>query len=119
MTQRARKFIGRDTSAAAKSQNLDLQSPGVAARLVGVAASGGGLLIDPTDPSQSVVYTKLTATPPFGSRMPLGMVPLDDAMLACVLSWVSQQMGSAGGDDAADAGVQKPRLTNDPGNSAF
>jgi hypothetical protein len=91
-------------SEANKAQSLDLQSPDVANRLVGVPATeGDGLLIDPTHPSQSVVYTKLTSTPPFGARMPLGITPLDDATLACVLSWVSRQTGSAGSDAGSDA----------------
>lgn len=71
-----------------KVQGLDLQSSNVASRLVNVHAAGGGLLIDPTNPSQSVIYAKLTPTPPFGGRMPVGK-PLDSATIACVLSWVS------------------------------
>ena len=59
--------------ATTKAEGLDLWSPGVASRLVGVAAAEGvGLLIDPSTPSKSVVYTKLLTTPPFGARMPTG-----------------------------------------------
>jgi hypothetical protein len=86
-------------------QGLDLQSPDVASRLVGVCARGGGFLVDPSHPSQSVVYAKLTLAPPFGSRMPLGKPTLDAATLACVLEWVSAQKGSAtacGDDGGAD-----------------
>jgi hypothetical protein len=69
---------------------LDLQSPDVLSRLVGVKTTEGtGLLIDPADPKMSVLYTKLTSVPPFGSRMPLASTPLTDTMLACVLAWVS------------------------------
>ena len=58
-------------------------------RLSGKKAMGGpGLLIDPTTPTASVLYTKLTPTPPFGARMPLVGAPLSDADIACVLSWI-------------------------------
>jgi hypothetical protein len=74
-----------------KARGLDLQSPGVAARLVGVPATEGpGLLIDPSAPSSSVLYTKLTTKPPFGARMPLGSA-LDEPTIACVLTWIGQQ----------------------------
>lgn len=68
---------------------LDLASPDVFSRLAGTKAMGGpGLLIDPTDPSASVLYLKLEAPPPFGSRMPLTGMPLDDTGVACVLDWI-------------------------------
>jgi hypothetical protein len=83
--------LGGCHDSVSKVNGLDLQSPGLAARLVGVMAVGGpGLLIDPTNPAESVVYTKLTATPPFGSRMPAAM-GLDDGTIQCVLGWVTQQ----------------------------
>jgi hypothetical protein len=85
-----------------KAQGLDLSSPGVASRLVGVPASeGAGFLIDATVPANSVVYTKLTSTPPFGARMPL-TGPLDDATVQCVLTWVTAEVGS--GQPVADGG---------------
>jgi len=88
-------------SAVDKMLGLDLQSPGVSSRLIGVQATGGtGLLIDPSDPAMSILYTKLTATPPFGVRMPFNESPLDDATIACVLSWITQQVGDAGDDGA-------------------
>jgi hypothetical protein len=93
-------------TAADKIQGLDLQSPDAASRLVGACARGGGLLVDPANPSDSVVYTKLTFTPPFGSRMPLGKPPLDDATTACVLAWISAQNASTspcGADASPDA----------------
>jgi hypothetical protein len=92
--------------ATTKAEALDLASPGVASRLVGVAAAeGAGLLIDPTTPARSVVYTKLLANPPFGARMPTG-TPLDDATIQCVLAWVatapSLQIGDGGGGAPAE-----------------
>lgn len=70
------------------SGSLDLSAGDVASSLSGKMASGGaGLLVDPSAPDQSVLYTKLTASPPFGSRMPLGK-PLDDTTVSCVLTWI-------------------------------
>jgi predicted CxxxxCH...CXXCH cytochrome family protein len=92
-------------SASNKAQGLDLQSPDVAARLVGVPATGGpGALIDPSAPAKSVLYEKLSASPPFGARMPLGAAPLDAPTLACVLAWITQ-VADATGPDAASAGA--------------
>jgi hypothetical protein len=90
-----------------KAQGLDLQSPNLASRLVGVQATEGpGLLIDPSNPSASVLYLKVTGSPPFGSRMPQGRAPLDDATIACVLAWVTQQVSPSGSsnDGGADDG---------------
>jgi hypothetical protein len=67
---------------------LDLASPNVAARLVGVAATGGpGLLVDPMNPDGSVLIRKLTSTPPFGGQQPPG-APLDPATIDCIRAWV-------------------------------
>jgi mono/diheme cytochrome c family protein len=88
-------------SSSNKAQGLDLQSPDVASRLVGISATEGpGLLIDPSSPSNSVIYLKLTANPPFGSRMPLAETPLDATTMACILTWIDQEASSA---DAAAA----------------
>jgi hypothetical protein len=67
----------------------------------------------------SIVYAKVTFTPPFGSRMPLGKPPLDDPTIACVLAWISAQKGSASpcGDDSGAvldaAGTGGPREGGD------
>jgi hypothetical protein len=98
-------------STSAKQQSLDLQAPGVASRLVGVPSTeGAGLLIDPSMPSASWLYTKLTTSPPFGVRMPFNLPPLDDARIACVLQWVTAQVpvGEAGADDASDDAAEPP-----------
>jgi hypothetical protein len=84
-----------------KAQGLDLQSPDLASRLVGVQATEGpGLLIDPSNPSASVLYLKVTASPPFGARMPSGKPPLDDATIACVLAWVTEHAPVVGSNDS-------------------
>jgi hypothetical protein len=101
-------------STATKMQGLDLQSPGVVSRLIGVSATEGtGLLVDPNAPQTSVLYTKLTSTPPFGVQMPFGEAPLDPATVQCVLDWITLQVqgdAAAGGDDgpASDDGSEPP-----------
>lgn len=102
-------------STADKAQMLDLQSPNVATRLVNVCSTeGAGILLDPTSPSKSIIYTKLTAMPPSGARMPFGKTPLDDATIACVLAWVSTQTGpggpcgAEGGAGTGDSGADAP-----------
>jgi hypothetical protein len=65
------------------------------------ATGGPGLLIDPSNPAASVLYTKLTAAPPFGARMPFARSALDDATIACVLQWITTQVTPEGGADGA------------------
>jgi hypothetical protein len=85
--------LGCSTSAchSAQSQqaNLDLESPGLPARLMNKAAHGGpGLLIDSASPAQSVMVLKVTDTPPFQFQMPLGAPPLSPEEMACLQAWV-------------------------------
>jgi hypothetical protein len=84
-------------NASDEAQGLDLQSPDVTSRLVSIMATEGpGLLVDPSAPTASILYLKLTASPPFGAQMPLGKRPLPEAMTACVLDWIeSGEMASA------------------------
>ncbi|HEX4447481.1 MAG TPA: hypothetical protein VH044_12120 [Polyangiaceae bacterium] len=103
-------------SSATKIQSLDLQSPDVASRLVGVAATeGSGLLVDPTSPQSSVLYTKLTSTPPFGVQMPFGQTPLDPATVACVLDWITAQgQGDSGAEGGGDEGAVSDDVSEPP-----
>src|SRR5262249_11183603 len=56
-------------SATGPSNGLDLASPNVADRITGACAHGGaGYLVDPTNPSASVIYKKLMNPPPFGQQ---------------------------------------------------
>lgn len=78
-------------TASGPAGGLDLASDNAYGRLAGAKAAGGaGLLIDPDTPSASVLYTKVTSTPPFGSRMPLGADPLDDTTASCILTWIEK-----------------------------
>jgi hypothetical protein len=94
-----------------KAQGLDLQSDDMVARLLGVPARGGGLLIDPASPTHSVLYAKLTSNPPFGVRMPLGKPALDDTTLTSILSWVTDVA-------SRDAGVGSPSNHGEGGSDA-
>ena len=85
---------------------LDLITPGVAERLVGEPAAGEecagmGTLAVPDDPEASLLYLKLTGTPPCGAAMPLLAEPLSDKELSCVRDWIAAQ----GAPDPGDAGL--------------
>jgi hypothetical protein len=89
--------------------DLDLTSPGVAKRLVGVPAHGcGGLYrVDPNDPDNSFLLGKLIEPPAgCGDRMPLVGI-LSAAEIACVRSWVHSIADTPvdGGTRPRDAGT--------------
>jgi hypothetical protein len=78
--------------ASAPQQDLDLVSPGVASRVVGVTGKGCSVVLaDPSDPEGSLMYQKLSPAPPCGSPMPLARPPLSRADTACVLAWIAAQ----------------------------
>jgi len=87
---------------------LSLIASDVPAGLVGKAASAtcsGEFYIDPDAPMKSLIYTKLGANPPCGSRMPLGGTPATAAQQACILEWLTDAAASAPAAPAADAGM--------------
>jgi hypothetical protein len=101
-------------SAADRTQNLDLESPNVASRLVGVSSTGigcTGVLVDPKNPAQSFFYQKLTASPPCGSQMPFLGRPLGATELQCMQIWLS-------GLATADGGVTDAGITVGPAQDA-
>jgi hypothetical protein len=49
----------------------------------------GKSLVVPGKPEESLLYTKLTATPPCGARMPFGGGALPEAQLEMVRSWIA------------------------------
>jgi hypothetical protein len=74
----------------APQQDLDLVSPGLASRVVGVPGKGcSAVLADPADPERSLIYQKLLPSPPCGGQMPLARPPLSRADAACVLAWIA------------------------------
>ena len=50
--------------------------------------SGKGQLITPGNCETSLLYQKLTATPPCGTQMPLGQPPLSPAALMSLCQWI-------------------------------
>jgi hypothetical protein len=54
--------------------------------------AGAHKLIDKAQPEKSLLYTKLTAQPPCGDRMPSGGT-VTDAELSCVLAWIKSVAG--------------------------
>ncbi|MET0792576.1 MAG: hypothetical protein ABW061_13730 [Polyangiaceae bacterium] len=78
--------------AVAPQQGLDLVSPGLAERVVGVAGTACvSTLADPTNPESSLIYTKLLPTPGCGAQMPLARPALSAEDTACVLAWIAAQ----------------------------
>jgi hypothetical protein len=63
------------------------------AALVGKTSSGrqcaGKPLVVPGQPDMSLFLQKLKATPPCGSRMPIGGAALSDTQLEAVRSWIA------------------------------
>ncbi len=96
---------------ATKQAGLDLESPGLEARVLGARAAGRAdyLLVDPEIPEESALYLKLAAVPPFGVRMPQTGAPLDTTERACVLLWVNQLVDAG----PSDGGTTMP--TQDAG----
>jgi hypothetical protein len=78
--------------AVAPQQALDLVSPGLAERVVGVPGKACvSTLADPTDPKGSLIYQKLLPNPACGAQMPLARPPLSSEDTACVLAWIAAQ----------------------------
>jgi hypothetical protein len=84
---------------------LDLESPDVAARVVGVSAKMcPGVLANPGNVTASVLYTKLLAGVSCGGRMPLGRPTLSQMEIECLTSWIAEQgAGTSTGSGAGGA----------------
>lgn len=72
---------------------LDLQSPGVAARLVGITGQGEecfmqGTLVIAGNAEGSLLYQKLNDTQPCGARMPFIGDALTEQEIGCVATWI-------------------------------
>lgn len=82
---------------------LDLVSPDLEARLVGVASATcpGHTLVVGGDPDASLLIDKISSdTPACGARMPVGRT-FDDATIACLRGWVSSLSATS-----TDAGLE-------------
>lgn len=108
-------------SAVNPAQGLDLASPDVAARVVGQPATECvGTLADPLAPEASILYLKLTPSPPCGARMPFNGTPLSDAQIACVKDWIAMQVlpGTGGSGGTAGHGGAGGSTASSGGSSA-
>lgn len=77
---------GGDSSAA----GLDLVTVGVEERVSGATGqSCGGIVADPSNPENSLLYEKIADMPECGARMPLGSEPLTEDEVLCVRDWIS------------------------------
>ncbi len=78
--------------ATAAQQGLDLVSPGVASRVVGVNGKVcASILANPKAPASSLLYTKLSPNPSCGAQMPLARPSLSEDDAACLLAWIAEQ----------------------------
>jgi hypothetical protein len=50
---------------------------------------GGKTYVVPGKPAESLLYQKLSASPPCGMRMPQGMPPLSDAAMQTLSAWIT------------------------------
>ena len=84
---------------------LDLASPELARRVVGVRGSMSCRsvpLVDPAHPEASLMVVKLRAAPGCGSRMPLGGTALTASQVECVRVWAAGLAATV----TTDAGAQ-------------
>jgi len=49
-----------------------------------------GPVVVPGNSAQSLLIRKLSATPPFGARMPFGGTPLPDSTIQIIRNWIDQ-----------------------------
>jgi hypothetical protein len=87
---------------------LDLETAGVASRLIGVASTdkdcGARLLIDPASPDQSFLLEKLeNKSPQCGEQMPNTLKKASQGEIDCVRQWVYGLVG--GGSDSGAGGT--------------
>jgi len=80
--------------------NLDLVSPGVGDRLLGIPSvqteCGDVPMIDPAG-GDHLLLQKLRDAPPCGARMPFGKAKLDAADVECVRRWIDDTVAAGGG----------------------
>jgi hypothetical protein len=89
-----------------KVVGLDLETGGISTRLSGKAAlcKSDLTLITPGDPEASLLYTKLGAAPPCGSRMPLARPELYPEDLVVIEAWIKGLDGSCADAAATTSG---------------
>jgi hypothetical protein len=85
----AELLLTDDALSQAKVSLLDKPNKGM------MPGCGAGMykLIDKAQPEKSLLYTKLTAQPPCGDRMPNGGT-VSDVQLGCMLTWIKSVAGA-------------------------
>jgi hypothetical protein len=82
----------------APAADLDLVSPGLVMRVVGIRSTTeyceGQMLVDTAEP-EHLILSKLTGDPVCGARMPLGGAALAAADIECVRRWIDDAIGAA------------------------
>ena len=91
-----------------RASGLVLEGSGLAASLVGRASDADGdcadrLLIDPDDPTESLLAEKVSTAPTCGSRMPLAGSFLSRGERSCLADWIAAAARS-GAAPRPDAG---------------
>lgn len=88
---------------------LDLESGDVASRIVGVQGTSNCanlVLADPSDPTASLMYTKLGESPPCGAQMPFGGAEkLSQFEIDCVEEYIASLPSGGPGPGAGGAGA--------------
>jgi hypothetical protein len=99
-----KKCVGSGCHSSTKpAADLDLESPGVEARLLAHKDTQcDGDLINVQTPRESLLYNKITPNPACGVQMPLGQRGLSTKQLKCVETWIAS-LGSAGGAGSSGA----------------
>ena len=95
LIERSCAISGCHQSANASNGNLTLVGDDIGADLLDTPASSecaGVDLVDSSDPTTSLMYTKLTEEPPCGDRMPLFARPPQQFEIDCMLEWVEAQI---------------------------
>ena len=88
--------------ASSPAGSLDLVTPGVGQRLIGVhSATCAGASLVSTDGTTGFLFDKLMGMPRCGSPMPLGGAALTPAEVECVRAW-TEAASTGGGIDAGN-----------------
>jgi hypothetical protein len=89
-------------SAPQANHDLSISALGDGHQLVNAPAQGSvcvgsssrpPVIIDPSNPTSSLLYAKLQPQPPCGSQMPYARPPLSDANQQCILDWIDTVPG--------------------------
>ncbi len=95
LIERSCAISGCHQTATPSNGNLALVAEDLGAALLDVAGSAkcsGTPLVSSTEPTESLMYSKLLAIPPCGDQMPLFARAPADFEIECMLKWVEAQI---------------------------